>query len=510
MKTGRNKFAVVILVVALLLIVLPRLPLQTTLLPLHADGRWLKDSSGNIIVLTGVNKATFLDSTTGWWVSEGASSIYDGLTTWSEAAVRAHLQVMKEWRVNLLRMHINVEWFQKNSATTLGDQATNKPYRDAIKRTIELAGEYGIYILIDVYSIAAGGQDSMPFPPYTTDPADTSLIGSVQDWVDFWLLVSTELNQYSSVLYELHNEPVGGADDFMAASLLVVNSLRANGDNHLVVLQLGYCWDVHWAETYSVFELPNIVVSTHLYWDTGGTLSYNPSTYTAITDKSSVDQVSLRMEELGYDMVTDELNLPLLIGELGGSPSDLGPYEACLRNLVDRQLSWAVWEWRHGVVYGVLSTSVALCPPEPNDAGVLVMEYLRLAQSTSVPVEPSLQDGVLTVSTTDNMQPVSVDVRVYSDMYDETYASPFGVAVAEGNYTLYTSFNEENYDRNISVVAGETTAVSFMFESELPSTISPPPPSSGFEFDSFSVSALILVVVAVGIVLIPKKRKKGG
>src|SRR5271157_3184951 len=70
----------------------------STILPLHVEGSFIKDSSENIITLKGVNGPfDFLDDPWGL-LAEG---------TWNTTQVQLILAAVKTWGFNFIRLHLN-------------------------------------------------------------------------------------------------------------------------------------------------------------------------------------------------------------------------------------------------------------------------------------------------------------------------------------------------------------------------------------------------------------------
>jgi len=153
------------------------------------------------------------------------------------------LEGMRSWGINVIRITVNIDWWLRNFQGTASGGSSNIAYRTAITRLINLASEYGIYVVIAPWNVKSGiGQAELPFPPYDGSAAD--VIPDVDAWVDFWLNVSRTTRGSNNVLFDLHNEPVGVYSDlevWFDAAESCINALRADGDDRIVVFQWGYC-----------------------------------------------------------------------------------------------------------------------------------------------------------------------------------------------------------------------------------------------------------------------------
>lgn len=173
--------------------------------PLHVEGRYIKDDLGNTIYLRGVGKFRFYDDPTGWWARDG-QPWYDNNWNWDESAVRQHLSALKSfWGVNHIRFHTVADWWLSDTDS----------YRHNLRRTIEIAGQEGLYVIFDHYSPsnyhAAGAEANqgvgIPYAPYAKMEPMRTLFPTPQDFVNYWADVANELKGYPNVVFELHNEP---------------------------------------------------------------------------------------------------------------------------------------------------------------------------------------------------------------------------------------------------------------------------------------------------------------
>ena len=165
---------------------------------LHVAGRYIKDSLGRTTTLRGVNQEGFLDSPNGWWNPEGGNYL-SGLGIWDPDAVKYNLDGMKSWGCNVLRLHTKIAWW-------LNDESS---YRQHIKDTITWAGERGIYVIFEPYSILGGTQQPLPWAPHTTDPEEQVIMPDSSAFINYWTSVANELKDFPNVLFEIYNEPHG-------------------------------------------------------------------------------------------------------------------------------------------------------------------------------------------------------------------------------------------------------------------------------------------------------------
>lgn len=352
-----------------------------TMSPLHVEGNLIKDASGNTVYLRGVNKVEFADDPDGIWM---------GSTYWTDANVRAELAAMKGWGVNVIRLHLAVENWKYNLNAPYASIST----RDAIERLLTFAGQDGIYVVLDGYRVTnywhGGGQDPLPYPPYQTSANASSVIGSQQDFVDWWVSIASTLKGYPNVIFELWNEPYGNStakQSWFNVAQQTITAIRNTGATNLIVFQ----WDMAawanlsfpnivpanitgWIEQANLSDpLGNIVYSTHLYRSYGH-IQYTVPTYRQAWNLSDVDK---GLQAMGYYSVAAVH--PLFIGEIGCSmsASDLSNETAFFNNaltLFDQHgISYAAFWWREIGVFRLHSGQPNFTP---NQAGQILETHL--------------------------------------------------------------------------------------------------------------------------------------
>lgn len=276
-------------------------------LPLHVDGRYVKNALNQTVYLRGVWKGAFLDTSTGWWGLDASK--------WSEDDLRETLRILRsEWGVNVINTQIWGDWWLENKAVTLMGGTTDIGLRDAIKETLRIASEYGIYVQIRLYSpIRAEGRiEGQPYQPYSS--------WMVDDFVNFWVDVATELKSYPNAIFTLYDEPTGNMSIWFDAAEQAINAIRAAGAQQLIVNHWAYCSDCMWIERWIQQNrtLDNIVFSNHIY-RYHGTFGYN-------TD-SPVDIEYIRdflaakpggtYTGAAYKYITDVYDVPIWVSAIG-------------------------------------------------------------------------------------------------------------------------------------------------------------------------------------------------
>ena len=368
---------------------------------LHTEGRYIKDSAGNTIYLRGLQKAEFADDPDGTW---------NGSPTWTDANVNAELDVMKSWGANTIRCIQSIDNWKYD---------LNQPYasisnRDAIKRLLTFAGQKGMYVIYTGYRVTnyfnGGNQDPLPYPPYQTSSGASSVIGSKQDFIDWWTSVATELKDYPNVIFEIWNEPHGdGAamTEFFGVQQQVINAIRATGAQNLIMAQWDYgSWvnldfpppndaaTMDWINQASLTDpLNNLVYVTHIYREYGQTGIYSNSASISKWGTSHAYDYNELKKAFQYeklDWVMTTMNKPLFVTELGCNV-DQGGNEATyeqtgfaneLKIFNEWGINYIVHWWRE---IGIFRLHNGAPNYAPTAGGAILKNYLS---SQQVPTEP--------------------------------------------------------------------------------------------------------------------------
>jgi len=346
-------------------------------LPLHIEGSYIKDDLGRVVYLRGVVRVSFTDDSTGWWQPEGGNAA-EGLGHWDETAVRLHLQQIQDLGINVIRLIICVDWWKNNLATTLSGAPADRPYRDSIKNTIRLAEEYGIYVVFTAFVVRLPGhQDSYPWA-HETDP-NGEVIDTPDDWINFWVDVSTQLKSYSNVLYELWNEPVGPSEvEFFSEFQRAIDAIRANGDDHIIIAHWGYCGYFDWMSRNPLNDpAGNILYSNHIYRQPPGSTMDPGQLYQYDDIKNQL------LNYWNYTYMLDN-NLPIFIGEIGAwygiDPNELVFFNNTLTILNEWGASYTAMVWdRPDMVWALQQNTLAPFPL--NDAGQILIDAIAAAKT---------------------------------------------------------------------------------------------------------------------------------
>ncbi|MHA1267703.1 MAG: glycoside hydrolase family 5 protein [Candidatus Helarchaeota archaeon] len=362
--------------------------------PLHVEGRYINDHFNNTVILRGVNQEGFLDSPNGWWNPEGGGT-YSGLGIWNPDAVKYNLDSMKSWGCNALRLHTKIAWW-------LNDESS---YRQHIKDVIAWAGERGIYVIFEPYSVSTATQYPLPWAPHTTDPEEQAMMPDSSSFISYWTSVANELKTFPNVIFEIYNEPHGDLatrDEFFSVTQQWIDAVRATGAEQLLIVQWGYgIWinlafppppppepsptassgTMDWVLLFPLNDpLGNIVYSFH---------NYRGDFHRTVPERVNVweyDDIKQALQHAWVDYVLNTLDKPVLVGEIGanmwasgeGLDQELAYFNNSLTIYNEWNMSYVAWVWTvpAHMQHGLLQNGAPWLPP-PNAAGEILVSKMR-------------------------------------------------------------------------------------------------------------------------------------
>ncbi|MEM5853675.1 MAG: cellulase family glycosylhydrolase [Candidatus Aenigmatarchaeota archaeon] len=283
-----------------------------TVLPLHVEGRFIKDSKGNIIQLRGINKHGFEAFPEGCWQTPEGNLIFG---VWDARVVAANLDAIKSWGLNTVRSYTTAEFWIKNTGN----------HRHIIKQFAELLAARNMYLIYTFWRADDESNQQFPFPSNTL-PDRTA-------FVDLWRSVASELKNYPNVIFSLWNEPnIGNLTDWDLAVQECINAIRETGATNLIIVQrdaFGYNLN----EPLPLKNQPPASGAT-MWWVEGknwtdplGNLLYEFHVYRGGIHKfingTRIDCWEYDDLKIGYgnycliDYVLNILNKPVICGEIG-------------------------------------------------------------------------------------------------------------------------------------------------------------------------------------------------
>jgi len=341
--------------------------------PLHVEGRNIKNSLGEIVVLRGVNKHGFEDDPRGHWQRFDGGISYN---TFDTNIVAANLDAMRSWGINFVRSYSTVQFWVENTGN----------HRQIIKEYASLAAQCGIYLLYSFWHILpTAGQTGAPYPPYCEN---NPYLNSSADFVELWRSIAIELKDYPNILFELWNEPLGDKEIWFNTVQQCIIAIRSTGATNLIVVQWDYgLWanlnypnvgsKMDWVQQYSLNDTTgNIVYSTHIYRDGG--VHYSEPSYVYCW---TYDDMLKGLQICLVDYVINTLNKPILVGEIGPNmwrtgdelTKELAFYNNTLTILNEWNISYAAFWWWPLGSYPHLTTAPGY---QPNVAGIILRSML--------------------------------------------------------------------------------------------------------------------------------------
>jgi len=359
--------------------------------PLHTEGRYIKDDRGRIIYLRGINKGEFADDPGGMWM---------GVLGWNPDRVKTELDAIQSLGINVIRMHQAVSNWKFNTDN----------HRQHIKDLLTWAGDRGIYIVYDAYSLKPYPEaviHPLPYPPYQNpDDSQTDVIASEDEFVEYWASVATELKNYPNVIFELWNEPHDktgvSREEIMASWFNVaqrcIDAIRETGAKQLIIFQWNYGVyanldfgggeGVEWILDFPLVDpINNLVYSTHIYRVYGGCGLYSTEESKARWNSSygwEYNEVKKAFQIEKIDWVGNTLNKPLFIGETGcdiaWSGTELEHELTAWNNTLSIFNEWGIhytafW-WRNIGIFRLLKNGEPWIPPL-TESGVTLINALK-------------------------------------------------------------------------------------------------------------------------------------
>jgi endoglycosylceramidase len=249
----------------------------------------------------------------------------------------AYLDLAKSMGFNVIRLPVS--WAELEPSS----ERFSTSYLDAVKKIVDLAGENGMYVVVDVHQFKMDGFPVWVLPKLKTpDQAAAAFWHNStlqQELVKTWKTLASLLKDRSAVAgYDLLNEPYGGTimwQDF--APVLnefyseLVSGIRNVDDRHIIFFEPieGVC-----------------ILGEHIALrPTGTNLAFSPHFYVSGTTEY-LDNIAQRL----YNLTVSAWKIPLWIGEFGGSTVDVRKADtlqslAVILDLFDRYtLGWAFWD----------------------------------------------------------------------------------------------------------------------------------------------------------------------
>jgi hypothetical protein len=400
---------------------------------LHVDGTEIKDSSGNVVLLNGVNLP---------WFTGDSDGSFMGSTTWSESNVAAEFAIMRSWGCNLVRLPIAVDLWKFN----LNNGGQYMQY--AIDRTLTIAENNGLYAWLDPHVLKSGAsyspaqdtyQNPLPFPPY--QGADLhltnfqSIIGSEAEYVAFMADLADKTKSHSNVLYGIWNEPVGLPADlevYYDVAQDCITAIRATGATQIIFLAgnnwgspdvdlaaPAYANGLDWFDDYGFTDSTgNLAIDAH---------NYMGHIHTGGSSSSSYGDLEDGLDYMGFF----SQSVPILVGETGATSGQETYYDNFLNLLSSNGINFCGWVFSEQTSFP-LHTGYPSCTA--TDAGEILQDYLVYdveppPAPTNTPIPPTATPTLTPPPTATPTPATSPTATPAGPVFPES-VQPFGNALA--------------------------------------------------------------------------------
>jgi hypothetical protein len=289
-------------------------------------GNQIFTASGIPVTLKGMDYTYFI--LTG---GEGGSWMMpDGSIQWttnpmSTTGVANLLNFMQASNATVVRVLMTVQFWLDNSNN----------YQSNLEYFITQAANRGIYT--DLVFWNNNATDSTPSGVLPWDDAGNGYLTNSNDFVNLWGNVSNTLKNYSSVLFELWNEPnsITTSDEavWFNVSQQCIDRIRSTGATQPLIIQwgvqlsydfyagqseqLGVRGDMSWVFSYPLADPSgNLIYSQHIYAGNNNGF-YTSNGYTMVSDYSNI--LYALTEEQVFAVAAIH---PVFIGEIGDNLYD--------------------------------------------------------------------------------------------------------------------------------------------------------------------------------------------
>ncbi len=385
----------------------------STALPLHVEGRLIKDSAGRAIVLRGVNHHGFLDVPDGAWDAPG-EPLYSGMGRWRPEVVQGTLDDLAAKGFNVIRLHTVVEWWQKDPDTYQDPYRKVKypeHYRQMVKDVVDWAGERGLYVIFDFYALrnesgVQSGQETLPWAPWGRFP---KVLKDRKAFEKVLQSVAQTLGACPNLILEPYNEPHGDEAaerewfKFLDEDL---PSLRKATRIPILVQWDRTCWvnldyppykyraaTLDWVARHTLFDR-NLIYGTHLYRNSGGgEPGMAHRSLNGPVNLWASNDLAKALSLMRFPGSQGGLLAPLVVTEIGADLKAAGEdrvhellwFKNCLDQLNGLGVGYVGWAWQDDrqLDHGLLHEG------QPNVAGKILLDSLRPSKKAPPAAQPA-------------------------------------------------------------------------------------------------------------------------
>jgi hypothetical protein len=409
--------------------------------PLHIEGRWIKNETGDTIVLRGINKHGFEDHPNGHWQTPNGGVDWN---TFNPTVVAANLDAMKSWGINCVRSYYTTQFWIENTGN----------HRQIVKDYATMLSERDMYLIYSMYHDTPGDQ--------TYFPSDETA------FVNMWGSIADELKDYPNVIFEFWNEPnlgdgMSGVDRWQRVWQDCIDAVRATGAENLISVHFkGSIWiNIVYGngDTLSYVE-------TNPLNDPLGNLFYSPHNYRTYYQFQcpggvkcwEYDDLKLAMQMCEVEHVLNDLQIPVILGEVGPNMWESGEelqheleyYENLLKICNEWGMGYTTFLWFHsGFPFIHLTTQPNY---QPNSAGEILINAIAEGSgettTTTTIISTTTTITSTTTSTTTTISPVTISGQLQNETSTiEANISIFNQGTDQINISQITSGG--NYILNV-------------------------------------------------------------
>jgi endoglucanase len=274
-------------------------------------------------------------------------------------------EIVNGWRANILRIPFNQDWCLNGHGVHSAEE-----YLASLDQVIAWAAEFGAYTILDLQ-----WHDVETVYGTTTHPTQGRVANHVPpapnaQTIELWRRLAARYRDETAVIFDLLNEPHDVLeDDPHPLNLIATDGTVMPSDELRVTAREWSKWatvlvggireskpdgivmvgGVDWAFDLSgvVVDAPNIVYSTHIY--------------------------SNRRRKDWSKAIGQHCEIPIFVGEWGGTKQDLEFGASLAAQMQSRGLGWTAWSWAD---FPPLVEALGVRAPNPTPFGALVRNEL--------------------------------------------------------------------------------------------------------------------------------------
>ena len=320
-----------------------------------AENRILRADTMRPVLLRGLNRSGLEyaePNTDGFLAAAGINQDEIGVMT-------------QEWHANVLRIPFNQDWCLHGRAAHSAEA-----YLASLDQVIESAAAVGAYTILDLQWLDVETAYGTTFNPIQGRTVNHVPPGPNEKTIDLWRILAARYRDEPAVLFDLFNEPhdvlpddpnplhlIGSdgrvvvsdqkrfsARDWNRWAALLVSEIRKIRPNGLILVGgVDWAFDLRGVH----IDAPNIVYSTHIYAN--------------------------RLRLTWHRAFGRHRDIPIFVGEWGGSDQDLRFGQRLAAKLRKLELGWTAWSWSD---FPRLVTSAQSADWTPTAFGALVRDQL--------------------------------------------------------------------------------------------------------------------------------------